>query len=120
MFVSHSAAKTDDLIWTDSWGDLNSLLVSIAQFLISLTLCGKRRETFWPGITINALRCTPSTNKGSNMCMLRCEIIRSHRKFMNGFTARRHRMLERHLAQIDMRRLYSGSVLVGVGLVKEE
>ena len=77
---------------------LNSLLVSIAQFLISLTLCGKRRETFWPGITINVLKCTPSTNKRSNMCMLRSKIIHSHRKFVNGSTARRHRILERHLA----------------------
>ena len=111
---SFNILTTDDLICADSWSGLNSLLVSIAQFLISLTLCGKRRETIWPGITINVLKCTPSTNKRSNMCMLRSKIIRSHRKFVNGFTARRHRILERHLAQSDMRRLYSGSVLVGV------
>ena len=33
---------------------------------------------------------------------------------MHGFTARRHRILERHLAQSDMIRLNSGSVLDGV------
>ena len=65
----------------------------------------------WPATRVLA---TPSTNKRSNICMLRSKIIRSHRKFVNGFTARRHGILERHLAQSDMRRLYSGSILVGV------
>ena len=114
VFVRHSAAKNRPPKFrrlVERFEFTTRVNCTISYFTDSMW---QTKRNIWPGITNNVVKCTPSTNKRSNICLLRSKIIHYHKKFVNGSTTRRHRIFERHLAQSDMRHLYSIRALVGV------